>query len=166
MRGELGCLDHLIAKGAKLNAVNNRKNTALHWAARNGRAPCVASLLRAGADASLKDVGGHTALDLAKGNVGRAKEKHLAVAPGPLGSGFPPPRTHYQKEAEAKLWEHTEVVKILENAPYFAAQPRHAVSAGQHPVAAHAAARMDSCCIHIHSLYQHIYLPFLPSFLN
>merc|ERR1740139_1432742 len=66
MRGELGCLDHLIAKGAKLNAVNN---------------------------------GGHTALDLAKGNVGRAKEKHLAVALGPLGSGFPPPRTHYQKEA-------------------------------------------------------------------
>jgi hypothetical protein len=68
--GKLDCLDHLIAKGANLNAQNNAsrhdKWTALHYAAINGRAPCVKSLLKAGADASLKDDEGDTALDRAK----------------------------------------------------------------------------------------------------
>ena len=56
-RGKLDCLELLIAKGAKLDATDNvwNKSTALHKAARNGHAPCVEALLKAGADARLKD---------------------------------------------------------------------------------------------------------------
>ena len=47
--------------------------TALHLAADNGHAPCVESLLKARADASLKDKDGQTALDIAK------ERKHTEV---------------------------------------------------------------------------------------
>ena len=64
--GKLGCLELLIAKGAKLDAISNDKWTALHQAALCGRAPCVEALLKAGADARLKNKDGDTALDVAQ----------------------------------------------------------------------------------------------------
>ena len=70
-QGELDCLELLIAKGAKLESTADGhkkagKWTALHIAALHGHAPCVEALLKAGADARLKDKRGITALDLAK----------------------------------------------------------------------------------------------------
>ena len=65
--GKLDCLALLIAKGANLDAtVDDNKRTALHKAAYCGHTPCVEALLKAGADASLKDRDGETALDRAK----------------------------------------------------------------------------------------------------
>ena len=64
--GKLDCLDYLITQGAYVNATQFRRMmTALHYAASNGHARCAESLLKAGADTSLKDNECKTALDLA-----------------------------------------------------------------------------------------------------
>ena len=71
--GELACLDHLVSRGANLNAQDPNQMTALIIAAFKGEARCVESLLKAGADTSLTEAEGDTALDIAKG------ENHLEV---------------------------------------------------------------------------------------
>ena len=63
---ELDCLNLLIANGANVDAQNEFKSTALHCAALTGQASMIESLLKAGADASIKDENGRTALDLAE----------------------------------------------------------------------------------------------------
>jgi ankyrin repeat protein len=73
---QLDCLKLLIANGANVNAQSDDKFTALHFvcnggdnACAGGKASIVELLLKAGADASLKDEYGRTALDLAKRNI-------------------------------------------------------------------------------------------------
>ncbi len=58
-------LELLIAKGAHLNDQDDRGRTALMTAAELGRATAVDTLLKAGADASVKDKQGKTAAELA-----------------------------------------------------------------------------------------------------
>ena len=123
--------------------------TALHWAAYGGHAPCVASLLKAGADASLKDEvsdgaegrGGEAWGVGARGGGGGgggALRRRRAASPPPPSLPPSPPGAAASTSAphtpppsqdgdtaldDAKSKGHTEVVKILENpAAYFAAQ--------------------------------------------
>ena len=63
---QLDCLNLLIANGANVDAQTEFKFTALHCACNTGQASIIESLLKAGADASIKDENGRTALDLAK----------------------------------------------------------------------------------------------------
>ena len=63
--GHLGCVDHLIAKGADVNAQTKSLMTALHWVAINDHTPCAESLIKAGAETSLVNMCGETALDYA-----------------------------------------------------------------------------------------------------
>jgi ankyrin repeat protein len=63
---ELDCLNLLIANGANVDAQTEFKSTALHCACLTGQASMIESLLKAGADASIKDENGRTALDLAE----------------------------------------------------------------------------------------------------
>jgi len=55
--------------GANLNAKSKSKQTALHFvAATKGDASCAEALIKSGANRSLKNVSGETALDIAKEN--------------------------------------------------------------------------------------------------
>ena len=56
----------LLQAGATVDAVNNDKHTALHFAAYMGKIQVVEELLNAGADKALKNINGDTALDLAQ----------------------------------------------------------------------------------------------------
>jgi ankyrin repeat protein len=55
----------LIERGADANAVNERGESALWWAALNGRADVVEVLLQAGADVNKADSGGYSPLSVA-----------------------------------------------------------------------------------------------------
>ena len=66
-------VDVLLARGAVLDAADNRGRTALMIAAALGDAATVALLLQRGADRALKDEDGKTALDLAANDEARAK---------------------------------------------------------------------------------------------
>ncbi|CAJ1065483.1 ankyrin repeat and protein kinase domain-containing protein 1 [Xyrichtys novacula] len=57
---------HLLAHHADVNAVNSRKASALHLAAQHGSTPMVKALLLNGADRTLRDSSGSTALDVAQ----------------------------------------------------------------------------------------------------
>jgi len=76
--GKLDCVDRLVAMGAEINAQGKYKFSALHWAAAKGDALWVASLLKAGANMSLKDKDRDTALDLAKRS-SKQSSKHAEV---------------------------------------------------------------------------------------
>lgn len=58
----------LLAKGAKVNAQSKSGITPLMVAAANNNAPMIGLLIESGADASLKDAQGKTALDVAGAN--------------------------------------------------------------------------------------------------
>lgn len=67
-QGRVSVVRALIAGGAKVNEItgyNEGYPTALHVAARHGRAPVVHVLLNAGADSSVVNKAGKTAADLA-----------------------------------------------------------------------------------------------------
>ena len=66
-------IDILLARGATLDAADNRGRTALMIAAVQGDAATIDILLRRGADRGLKDKEGKTALDLAANDDVRAK---------------------------------------------------------------------------------------------
>ena len=66
-------LELLIAKGAHLDDMDDRGRTALMTAAELGHAVAVDALLKAGADASLKDKSGKTATDLARDDAIRTR---------------------------------------------------------------------------------------------
>ena len=124
--------------------------TALHKAACNGHAPCVEALLKAGADARLKDKvsdgaegrGGRRKGALKRGArvgfrgegpcVGAAPPLRAAHSPRPLPPRRPPPppplpslprRQHGDTALDdAKAKGHTQVIALLENAAAIAAQ--------------------------------------------
>ena len=58
----------LLQAGATVDAVDNDGQTALYWAAFNGKIQVMEALLNAGADKALKGNDGYTALDLAQYN--------------------------------------------------------------------------------------------------
>lgn len=58
----------LIDAKAKLDAVDNNKNTALHYAAGYGQADSCKMLVEAGADREAKNMDGKTALEVAQLN--------------------------------------------------------------------------------------------------
>ena len=131
-------------------ASRQSKYTALHFAAMMGEVPCVKSLLKAGADASLKDGvsdgaegrgGGRSGVG-ARGRGGggggglrrrrAASPRRPAPALSPRGGRLhlhsPPSPSQDGTTALgiAKYYNHTEVIKLLENAPAIAAQVSHA----------------------------------------
>jgi ankyrin repeat protein len=55
----------LLAKGAKVNAIDGDGQTALFWASKSGSLNCINELLLAGADSTIKDKAGQTAVDVA-----------------------------------------------------------------------------------------------------
>ena len=63
----------LLANGAPLDAADNRGRTALMIAAELGDAGVVDLLMERGADRTLRDKGGKSALDLAKNDAVRAR---------------------------------------------------------------------------------------------
>ena len=58
----------LVEVGARLDAVDSRGRTALHWAAESGNLRLVASLVDAGAVLDARDEDGCTPLQLAESN--------------------------------------------------------------------------------------------------
>ncbi len=65
-RGDKEIAEHLISKGANVNAVDNIwKNTPLHTAARFGRSNIIEVLVSKGADLNAKYISGHTPLHVA-----------------------------------------------------------------------------------------------------
>ena len=73
----------LIARGAAVDAADNRGRTALMIAAERGDADAVEILLMRGADRTLRDRAGKTACDLAANN--SAREKLAPSLPGTAG---------------------------------------------------------------------------------
>lgn len=65
-RGDLTMVQRYIKHGTHLNAKNHAGWTALHLAAREGRADIVNVLLEAGADPAIPGPNGETALSLAR----------------------------------------------------------------------------------------------------
>ncbi len=63
---KLMLVDHSIE--TELNAVDNSGRTPLHYACRNGHEECAVALLKLGADITMKDQHGWTALDAARFN--------------------------------------------------------------------------------------------------
>lgn len=59
-------IKHLLVRGAKVNAKNDKDNTALHWAMKSDSVDCVAILLDRGADMFIKNKDGLTPLDVIK----------------------------------------------------------------------------------------------------
>ena len=64
--GSYEAAEALCAHGAELDTGDDYQNTPLMWAARNGRTKICVMLLALGADPSLKDKHGKTALDWAR----------------------------------------------------------------------------------------------------
>ncbi|CAK9103288.1 Uncharacterized WD repeat-containing protein alr2800 [Durusdinium trenchii] len=64
-RGHSNITAALCAAGANANLVDNRQNSALHWAARSGKADMVSALISHGATVSQKDRHGLTSLSIA-----------------------------------------------------------------------------------------------------
>ncbi|KAE8698509.1 Ankyrin repeat domain-containing protein 2 [Hibiscus syriacus] len=62
------CAQILLEAGAKVDALDKNKNTALHYAAGYGRKECVALLLENGAAVTLQNMDGKTPIDVAKLN--------------------------------------------------------------------------------------------------
>jgi len=128
------------------------KNTSLHKAAKNGHAPCVESLLKAGADANLKD----GVSDGAEGRGGRRGggsgkgagrelwgEGPCSLTPRRLSAPPPPPPLPPSPSQDgktaldmAKARNHTEAVKLLEKytPAYFTEQVGRATSPPLPPV--------------------------------
>lgn len=73
-RGRIGTLEHLLDCGADIDGIGENENvyptdrlgTALHSAVMYNEKDCVAVLLRRGADRSLEDSEGKTALEIAQ----------------------------------------------------------------------------------------------------
>ena len=133
-------------------ASRQSKSTALHLAALNGHAPCVEALLKAGADARLKDKvrdgaegrGGRRkgARGRGAGGVGLGGKGPCAGAAPPLRAARSPPPAPSAAAAStsapsprfprrqdgataldnAKSKGHTQVIALLENAAAVAAQ--------------------------------------------
>lgn len=103
--GKLGCVNHLIAKGANITAKDDFNNNALLYviydAHGEAAVSCLKSLLEAGADTSAKGMLGMTALQLAKAfDTGNAKVN---------GQKLP------------KV-DRKQIIELLENAPEIEAQ--------------------------------------------
>ena len=63
----LECTAHLVSEGADINAMDHRRNSALHSAIlTQDPIALVEFLIRNGADLDLKNGNGETALDIAK----------------------------------------------------------------------------------------------------
>ncbi|KAG8473400.1 hypothetical protein CXB51_035696 [Gossypium anomalum] len=62
------CTQILLEAGAKVDALDKNKNTALHYAAGYGRKDCVALLLENGAAVTLQNMDGKTPIEVAKLN--------------------------------------------------------------------------------------------------
>lgn len=77
--GKRKCFAHLLAKGADPNAMTSYDGTPLHAAATYGHPDLVKKLLAAGADPTLKDAHGRTALDNAKKHTGATGAKLIAL---------------------------------------------------------------------------------------
>ncbi|XP_034413518.1 ankyrin repeat domain-containing protein 53 [Cyclopterus lumpus] len=60
------CLTYMVERGADVNATTDSGTTPLHLAASEGLLDCTETLTQAGADVSVRDCMGHTALDLAR----------------------------------------------------------------------------------------------------
>ncbi|KAL2903975.1 Ankyrin repeat domain-containing protein 2A [Bienertia sinuspersici] len=67
-QGGVKCAQVLLEAGAKVDALDKNKNTALHYAAGYGRKECVALLLENGAAVTLQNLDGKTPIDVAKLN--------------------------------------------------------------------------------------------------
>jgi ankyrin repeat protein len=78
----------LVEAGAKLDAVDAKKNTALHYAAGYGRPEYAALLLDAGAPVEAANDTGKTALDLVKLNSANPVGKDEAVMKRLGGGSF------------------------------------------------------------------------------
>lgn len=65
---QVKCAQVLLEAGAKVDALDKNKNTALHYAAGYGRKECVALLLHNGAAVTLQNMDGKTPIDVAKLN--------------------------------------------------------------------------------------------------
>lgn len=81
---DLDILDQLLRHGACVNASDSYGHTPLYVAVRKGRHEHVERLLQAGADASIVDVNGRTAVDLAKD---KGNAKILSLLSDNAGSG-------------------------------------------------------------------------------
>jgi ankyrin repeat protein len=64
--GHLFALKLIAAEGAKINAINNYGNTALHEAVYNNRYECLQYLLEINADTTIKNIRNLTPLEVAK----------------------------------------------------------------------------------------------------
>ncbi len=71
-RAAIGVIELLIARGAVLDAADDRGRTALMTAAERGDAEVVQALIRHGADRAARDKDGKTARDLAASDAVRA----------------------------------------------------------------------------------------------
>ena len=77
----------LSLDGTDVNALNNGGSSALHSAASNGNEELVLLLLRAGADASLTDVNGENAFNVAARH-GHSAAAHACASPGDAAHVF------------------------------------------------------------------------------
>ncbi len=69
-----------IAAGAELNGIDTHGNTALHYAVGTNELEIAKCLIIAGADVSLRNNLGETALDLLKGDASAQMESLLALS--------------------------------------------------------------------------------------
>ena len=92
----------LVARGADVNAVNDGGESALHIAVSRGDG-LVRALVESGARMDIRDAGGRTPLDLAKG----VAPTQTAGRGGRGGRGAPPPRLLARPpRASSRNWAH------------------------------------------------------------
>jgi ankyrin repeat protein/beta-lactamase regulating signal transducer with metallopeptidase domain len=80
--GQAGAIEKTVEEKARINACDENGKTALHYAAENGHGETACTLIKLGADPSIRDREGRTALDLAiqKGHTGTAEMLKSATA--------------------------------------------------------------------------------------